>query len=451
MGSRRAGKLDLEGTSMQQKNYYSTLSMSIPIILQSFFQILFGAADVWFLSFCSDTVVASVGYANQIISVILLTYVIISSSISILGAQYLGEKRIEDARRLSTDALVCTILASIFLMVVLLACNHLILDIMNIPDDMKKGTRTYFSIISTGLVFQGGNTVFTSIYRIFAKGRYAMCIGIFTNVLNIAGDAWIVFNPLKYNYDYILGVAVVTVVSNFAGFVMLFFHGSKMLETKRGYLVSIENIRLLLRYGVPAAGENISYKISQLVVTMLLTSLGSYVLAAKIYAMNIMLFAALIPDSIGIATGIIVGYLYGEGEYEVLYRKCYKNIGIGIITVLALDLILISGSGLILSFFTTDQAVIEIAEDIICLEAFTLLFKVGNFMFGNSLKEIGDVYYCVALSVASMWIFGVGASYALGIVLGHGIVGIYAGFCMDEAVRCVLMWKRWRNVLRKNV
>lgn len=99
---------------MRQKDYYNTLSMSIPIILQSFFQILFGAADIWFLSFCSDTAVASVGYANQIVSVILLTYVIISSSISIVGAQYLGEKRTEDTCRISRDALACTLIASIF-------------------------------------------------------------------------------------------------------------------------------------------------------------------------------------------------------------------------------------------------------------------------------------------------------------------------------------------------
>ena len=104
---------------------------------------------------------------------------------------------------------------------------------------------------------------------------------------------------------------------------------------------------------------------------------------------------------------------------------------------------------LILSFFTSDQAVIEIAKDIICLEAFTLLFKVGNFMFSNSLKGVGDVYYCVALSVVSMWVFGVGVSYILGIALEWGIVGIYAGFCMDEAVRCMMMWGRWGTVCRK--
>ena len=57
--------------------------------------------------------------------------------------------------------------------------------------------------------------------------------------------------------------------------------------------------------------------------------------------MNIMLFAALIPNSIGIATGIIVGYLFGEKEYEVLYWKCYRNIEIGIAAVIVLDFFLI--------------------------------------------------------------------------------------------------------------
>ncbi len=38
-------------------NKYSTFSMSIPIVFQSFFQILFGLVDIGFLSYCSDTVV----------------------------------------------------------------------------------------------------------------------------------------------------------------------------------------------------------------------------------------------------------------------------------------------------------------------------------------------------------------------------------------------------------
>lgn len=428
---------------MKYNNNYSTFSMSTPIIFQSFFQILFGLVDTWFLSLYTDNAVASVGYANQIISVILLAYVVLSSSVSIVGAQYLGEKRIKDTYMLSSDSVISTIIISMFITVVLLMNNNLILEFLNVPNNIKEGTQTYFIVISIGLVFQGGITVFTSIYRIFAKAQYAMYVGIFTNVLNIVGDAIVIFNPLGYKYDYILGVAITTVSSNVFGFLLLYCSSSYMLGLRYKLSISFENIRLLMRYGIPAAGENISYKISQLVVTVLITSLGSYVLTAKIYAMNIMLFASLIPNSIGVATGIIIGYLFGEKKYEILYRRCYKNIKIGIFFVIILDIIIVTMSDSILNLFTQNPEIIKNAKYIIYLEAAILFFKVGNFMFGNSLKGIGDVYYCVILGVISMWTFGVGLAYILGIVMGFGVIGIYVAFGVDELFRGIVMWRRW--------
>ncbi len=452
---------------MNNQNNYSTFSMSVPIIFQSLFQILFGLADTWFLSFYSDSLVACAGYANQIISVILLSFVIISSSVSIIGAQYIGEKRMEDSRRLSSDAIACTVFVSIVLSILLLTFSESILRLLRVPSSMRPATETYFRVICTGLAFQGGNAVFTSICRIYGKARFAMYVGVFTNILNIAGDGLVILNPLSLSLNPVLGVAGATVLSNLAGFVVMAFFCTGKRGIKIGYghagagripgccgerpavsaagrfRVSLSNIRLLAHYGVPSAGENISYKVSQLVVTILLTTLGGYVLSARIYAMNIMLFVSLIPNSMGIATGIIAGYLFGEKKYDELYRRCYRSIAAGIAIVAALDLVMIAGSGFFLTLFTQDQAILRIARQIVYFEAFTLFFKTGNFMFGNSLRGVGDVYYCTILSAVSMWILGVGAAWLLGIGLHLGIAGIYTAFCLDEAFRCAMMWRRW--------
>ena len=114
--------------------------------------------------------------------------------------------------------------------------------------------------------------------------------------------------------------------------------------------------------------------------------------------------------------------------------------------VIVLDLIVIKISDHILIYFTQNENIIKVAQSIIYLESITLLFKVGNFMFSNSLKGVGDVYYCVILSVISMWIFGVGMAYVLGISLKFGIMGIYTAFFIDEVFRCILMWKRWKRI-----
>lgn len=428
---------------MKLKNDYNTFSMSVPIIFQSFFQILFGLADTWFLSLYSDLAVACVGYANQILAVLLLVYVILSSSISIVGAQYLGDGRKKEAGQLCSDAVTGTVLVSILMSAVLMAGSPFLLELLQVPDPMREGTWTYFMVISAGLVFQGGNTVFVSVYRIFAKAKAAMLIGILTNVCNIILDAAVILNPFQFAYDPVFGIAAATVSSNLVGFLILYFLSRRQLGITYHLSMSVKNIKLLLQYGVPAAGENISYKISQLVVTVLLTALGSSVLTAKIYAMNLMLFVSMIPNSIGIATGIIIAYLFGEKKYDDLYRKCWQNIGAGILFVLFLNIAVILMSDWLLHFFTGDGEIIRNAKWIIYLEAFTLLFKVGNFMFGNSLKGVGDVYYCVAVSILSMWIWGVGLAYVLGILLDLGIVGIYSTFCADEMFRSILLGRRW--------
>lgn len=435
---------------MRERESYNTFSLCMPIIFQAFFQILFGIADTWFVSFCSDLAVAAVGYANQLVAVILLCFLIISSAISILGAQYLGAKEEEKAKKISADAVTLTVLISIGIMIIVLAMYECIADVLRVPVEIRKDMASYFKIIVLGLVFQGGNTVLTTIYRIFAKAKYAMCVGIFVNLLNIVADAIIVYAPMGYMYDSVRGIAWATVFSNAVGFVFMIIKSLKYLSLKYTLNMSKENIKLLLRYGFPSAAENISYKVSQFVVTIFLGQLGGIILSAKIYAMNIMLFVSLIPNSLGIATGILVGYLWGEKKELKAYGMCYRNIVSGILIVGVTNLFIFVWKDWSLNIFTNDKEILNVAKSIMSIEAVLMFIKTGNFMFGNSLKGIGDVYYSAILGVISTWILGVGLSYVLGITLGFGVQGIYYGFGADEAFRCIMLWNRWKKVGRRN-
>ena len=101
--------------------------------------------------------------------------------------------------------------------------------------------------------------------------------------------------------------------------------------------------------------------------------------------------------------------------------------------------------------YTRDKEILNIARSIMNIEAILMFIKTGNFMFGNSLKGIGDVYYNAILSVISTWIFGVGLSYILGITFQLGVQGVYYGFGIDETFRCIMLWKRWKKLRGRKV
>ncbi len=114
-----------------------------------------------------------------------------------------------------------------------------------------------------------------------------------------------------------------------------------------------------------------------------------------------------------------------------------------------MNVVIFIGRDWSLHIFTSNKEILSVARTIMNMEAILMFIKTGNFMFGNSLKGVGDVYYNAILSVLSTWIFGVGLSYILGITFQLGIQGIYYGFGIDELFRCVMSWRRWRKTIGK--
>ena len=57
-----------------------------------------------------------------------------------------------------------------------------------------------------------------------------MRVGIWINLLNIAADAVIIFNPMGYTYNFVIGIALATVSSNAIGFVAMLVKSKRCLK-----------------------------------------------------------------------------------------------------------------------------------------------------------------------------------------------------------------------------
>ena len=69
---------------------HSLLSMTWPIFIELLLQLLVGNVDQVMLSQYNTTAVAAVGNANQVITILILTFSVISLAATILISQYLG-------------------------------------------------------------------------------------------------------------------------------------------------------------------------------------------------------------------------------------------------------------------------------------------------------------------------------------------------------------------------
>ena len=101
-------------------------------------QLLVGNMDQVQLSHFNSTAVAAVGNANTIITVVLLTFNVISLAAMILVSQYRGANDLNSTNQIYTLSLLVNAGLSIFLAVVLLIFAQPNFSLMQVPPELMQ-------------------------------------------------------------------------------------------------------------------------------------------------------------------------------------------------------------------------------------------------------------------------------------------------------------------------
>ena len=88
---------------------------------------------------------------------------------------------------------------------------------------------------------------------------------------------------------------------------------------------------------------------------------------------------------------------------------------------------------------------IALGKQIMFIEIFLELGRTFNLVIIRSMHAAGDIKYPVTIGIISMWGVAALLSYIFGIVLGMGLVGVWIAMAMDELLRGVLVYRRWKR------
>lgn len=443
----------------QEDETYSVKNSSLfklawPIFIQTFLVMSLGYVDSIMLSNYSDTAVGAVGNANQVIGFLTLAFSIISSATGVIISQYLGARLKEKINVVYTVSVAFNLVLSAVISIIIFLGSGALLHLMRIPNVMFMDANRFMKIVGGFIFMDAIFNTFTQIFRSNGKTAIGMVISLGMNVFNILGDFCVLYGPLKYLNLGVEGVAISTTCSKVLGLIIALIIFNKYIDGK----ISIKYLKpfpkditmKLIRLGVPTAGQNISYNISQVVVTMFVNTLGAVAITTKIYATLLSNFAYMYSVSVAIATSIIVGHAIGGKDEEFAYKSVFKTLKTAIIVAIAIAALNYLISGFTLHLFTSNNEIISLGKKVMLIAAFLELGRTCNLVIINSMQAAGDVKFPTVLGIVSQWGFSVGLGYILGIIFHLGLIGIWIGMALDEIVRGIIVlirWKRggWRN------
>ncbi|SHF07749.1 MATE family efflux transporter [Clostridium fallax] len=425
------------------------LRLSWPIFIESLLFMLLGSVDTFMLSKYSDNSVAAVGVSNQLIGFINLTFAIITTGTAILCAQYIGAKDNEKVSKVSMVSLIFNGFLGVVLSLALVFFAKSILNIMNIGHELMDFSKSYLIIVGGASFAQALSMTVGAILRSQGYTKITMYITIGVNILNIIGDYALIFGKLGLPSLGVTGAALSTAISKIVALIIaiyiLFKYIDKNLKINLIKPFPVDILKQLLKIGVPSAGEQIAYNTSQIAITYFINMIGVTALTTKAYVSNIVIVTFVFSVAIAQGTSILVGNLVGKEEKEKAYTLCFYSLKLSTGITFILSTLCIIFSKPLLGIFTSDPNILSLGFKVLVVDWFLEFGRMANIIIINSLRAAGDVKFPVYCGIVSMWGISVVMSHILGIKLGLGLVGVWISFAMDEIIRGILMYMRWKT------
>ncbi|WP_436853076.1 MATE family efflux transporter [Bacillus altitudinis] len=432
-----------------EKSHPSLFALTWPIFIEISLYMLMGSADTLMLSQYSDNSVAAVGVSNQLLNLLIVMFSFITTGTTIVIAQLLGASRKQEATQVAYVSLGTNFLISFVISLLMFVLAVPILHMMGLSRELMPDATVFLQIVGLLSFIQALIMTYSAILKSYGFTRDTMYVTIGMNLLNVAGNYLVIFGPFGFPVLGVMGVALSTSFARLIGLtamILIVRHRIGLrFSFKRMFYIQRTHLKKLLKIGIPSAGEQLSYNGSQMIITLFITFMGTQALAAKVYTQNLMMFIMLFGAAISQGTQILIGRLIGAKEFDAAYRRCMKSlywaIAISLLSSTALSL----SSTHLLTFFTSNSEIIQIASLLLIL---TIILEPGrsfNMVIINSLRAAGDAKFPVYMAMISMWGIGLPIAYLLGIQLEMGLIGVWISFIVDEWVRGIFMYRRWRS------
>jgi len=423
--------------------------LTIPVFIEMALVMMLGAVDTVMLSRYSDNSVAAVGLDNQLISLVFLVYQFFSMGAAILCAQYIGAGLRKRLVQVVGIALTVNMILGVAVSALLYLFAEELLQVMGLRPELMGDGLVYLRLTGVLSFFQALSLTFSASLRSADKVIYPMVVTGIVNIVNILGNYALIFGHWGFPQLGVEGAAISTATCRAIAMLLLAVIHFKVHIPRfpLHYFRPIpwQELRNLFYIGIPAMSENISYCLSQVVITYFINQISNEALAARAYCHNMIMFVYLFCLSITQGGDILVGHLVGQRRHQAAYiLGNYFFRWSMIITITGSIILALMGKSL-LTAFTDNVDIIKMGVWVLFIDIFLEVGRTANIFAGSTLRATGDTVYPFVVGVIFQWSVAVGVSYVIGIPLGFGLVGMWVGFALDENIRGVILVRRWRS------
>lgn len=412
------------------------LQIALPAMAENVLQMLMGVIDNYFVAHISLAAVSGVAIANNIITLYQALFIAMGSAISSLLARSIGQG--DEGRELKymADAIMLTLLLSIFIGLLNLVFGRPILVALGARSQVLGNGYSYLLVVGGQMVALAMLTTLGAIVRVKGLAKIPMHVSLLTTILNALMSGLSI-----YVFDLgVLGVAWSTVLSRWIGIMILAsFLPMRAIIRKMKVRLNLEMLSLAL----PAAGERIMMRLGDLFILMIVVHLGTRIVAGNAIGESISQFNYMPGMAVATATLIPIAQFLGsqkDDDIEPFVKEAFKLSTI-IMVIFSLFIFLLSST--LIAYFTEDKIASNAARVVLFFSMISAPATSGTLVYTAVWQGLGNSKLPFYATTIGMWFVRILLGYFLAIQLRLGLEGVWLATAMDNSSRWFILKRQF--------
>jgi len=421
----------------------------IPLVMEQLLAISIGLFDTLMVSSCGEAAVSGVSLVDSISVLLIQILSALATGGAVVCSQYIGKRMPERAKLSAGQLIFIMLVTSGTVMVLVLFLHRFLLRAIfgQIEADVMANAEIYFIISAISYPFLGVYNAGAALFRAIGNSRISMYTSLVMNIVNISGNALLIFGFGLGVFGAGMATLVARVISALVMAVLLMRKDNPLcIATPHCMKPQRDVIGKILKIGIPSGVENGMFQVGKLLVSSLTATFGTAAIAANAVASSVAGFANIPGSAIGLAMVTVIGQCIGAGEKQQARHYSKKLLGLAYMGMALSNIALFVLVHPLVSCFALSEEANAIAVQLlvsfsICATAIWPL----SFTMPNALRAAGDARYTMGVSVFSMWVFRVASSYFFAGTLGLGVLGVWIGMYVDWGFRSLLFVVRYQS------
>lgn len=420
-----------------------------PLVIEQLLAVFVGMADSIMVANVGEAAVSGVSLVDNIMILIINIFAALATGGAVVAGQYIGRKDEKSACKAATQLVWFVSLSAVAIMILVYFGKDIILNQVfgHITAEVKGHADIYLLIVTASIPFIALYNGGAAIFRAMGNSQVSMRVSLLMNAINVTGNAILVYG-LRIGTA---GVAIPTLISRMVAAIVitvLLCNQTRILHIERTLKIRFDGrmIRKILAIGVPNGLENSMFQLGKILVLSLVSTFGTYAIAANAVSNAIALFQILPGMAISLAITTVISQCVGANDYEQVHYYLKKLLAIIYVAMVGTVALIFLALPLILKAYNLSDQTAAAATNIIHFHGISaMIIWPLSFALPAAYRAAGDAKACMYTSIVSMWIFRIGFSYLVGKYMGLGVFGVWVAMVIDWVVRAICFVIRYFN------